>query len=205
MPRLIGNMLERVPHVLTGRHVRIERLEERHADGLFAIGRDEQLWQHLSWPALTSRDDALAYIKSAQAVLFGEGPQQAFAVTHLPSGAVAGTTRYLDMRPDHRGLEIGWTWYGVRFQRTPVNTECKLLLLSHAFDTMGCIRVCFKTDLLNERSQRAIERIGGHRDGVLRNHRIRPDGTYRHSVYYTILEDEWPGAKRRLVAMLDSV
>jgi RimJ/RimL family protein N-acetyltransferase len=198
-----GNMLDRVPHMLTGMHVRIERLEERHADGLFAIGQDEQVWQYLSRTALTSRDDALAYIRTAQAAPYGQGVLQAFAVIDRVSGDVAGTTRYLDMHPDHRGLEIGWTWYGLRFWRTPVNTECKLLLLTHAFETMGCSRVYLKTDHLNERSQRAIERIGAKRDGVLRNHLIRRDGSYRHSVYYSILEDEWPAVMQRLQAMLN--
>ncbi|MCB9865894.1 MAG: GNAT family N-acetyltransferase [Phycisphaerales bacterium] len=196
-------MLDRVPHVLAGRHVRVERLDEGHADGLLAIGADAEIWRHLSRPPIRTRDDALAYIVSAQAPLYGEGPQQAFAVIDLASGDVAGTTRYLDMRSDHRGLEIGWTWYGLRFQRTAVNTECKHLLLTHAFEVMRCIRVYFKTDHLNERSQRAIERLGAHRDGVLRNHRIRRDGTYRHSVYYTILEDEWPEVRQRLQARLD--
>jgi RimJ/RimL family protein N-acetyltransferase len=100
--------------------------------------------------------------------------------------------------PHDRGLEIGGTWYGSDFQRTVVNTECKYLLLSHAFETLGCIRVQLKTDQRNERSQRAIERIGAVKEGVLRNHMILPDGRYRHSVFYSILDTEWPEVKKRL-------
>ena len=100
--------------------------------------------------------------------------------------------------PNDRGLEIGGTWYGPEFQRTVVNTECKYLLLQHAFETLGCIRVQLKTDLRNERSQKAIERIGAVKEGVLRNHMILPDGHYRHSVFYSILDTEWPGVKKRL-------
>ncbi|HEY9526457.1 MAG TPA: GNAT family protein, partial [Anaerolineales bacterium] len=102
-----------------------------------------------------------------------------------------------------RGLEIGGTWDGSEFQRTVVNTECKYLLLSHAFETLGCIRVQLKTDQRNERSQRAIERIGAVKEGVLRNHMILPDGRYRHSVFYSILDTEWPEVKKRLEEMME--
>jgi len=197
-----ANMLARVPQELVGNFVRLERLQARHAAGLFEVGRDEAVWTWLSRPALQSVDDSLCYIASARETPQGEGPQQAFAAIHLASGRVAGTTRYLDMRPQDRSLEIGWTWYGREFQRTAVNTECKLLLLAHAFEAMGCIRVCFKTDHANERSQRAIERIGAIREGVLRNHRIRRDSTFRHSVFYSIIADEWPTVKARLTALL---
>ncbi|MFO3795968.1 MAG: GNAT family N-acetyltransferase, partial [Anaerolineales bacterium] len=109
-----------------------------------------------------------------------------------------GATRYLDIRPEHRGVEIGGTWYGVAYQRTVVNTECKYLLLRHAFEDWGCIRVQFKADSRNERSIRALERIGAVREGVLRNHMILADGTIRHSVYFSILNSEWPAVKARL-------
>ena len=104
----------------------------------------------------------------------------------------------MNIAPEHRGLEIGGTWYGLEFQRTVVNTECKYLLLNYAFETLGCIRVQFKTDMRNERSQRAIERIGAKREGVLRNHMVMPDGKYRDSVFYSILDSEWPDVKKRL-------
>jgi RimJ/RimL family protein N-acetyltransferase len=109
----------------------------------------------------------------------------------------------MDIRPPHRGLEIGGTWYGKEFQRTSVNSECKYLLLRHAFEILGCIRVQLKTDSRNERSQRAIERIGAQREGVLRNHMIMPDGVYRHSVYYSLLDTEWPRVKERLEEILE--
>jgi N-acetyltransferase len=133
-----------------------------------------------------------------------KGTDLPFVAIHLSSGRVAGATRYLNIMAQDRGLEIGGTWYGPEFQRTVVNTECKYLLLSHAFETLGCIRVQLKTDLRNERSQKAIERIGAVKEGVLRNHMILPDGRYRHSVYYSILDTEWPGVKKNLIEMLKS-
>ena len=132
-----------------------------------------------------------------------KGTDLAFVAIHLASGRVAGATRYLNIMPNDRGLEIGGTWYGPKFQRTAVNTECKYLLLSHAFETLGCIRVQLKTDSRNERSQKAIERIGAVKEGILRNHMILPDGHYRHSVYYSVLDTEWPDVKRRLEEMME--
>jgi RimJ/RimL family protein N-acetyltransferase len=121
----------------------------------------------------------------------------------LKSGRVAGATRYLNIVPEFRGLEIGGTWYGLGFQRTAVNTECKYLLLQYAFETLSCIRVQFKTDSRNVRSQRAIERIGAKHEGILRNHMILPDGRFRDSVYYSILDNEWPGVKDNLAKKLE--
>jgi RimJ/RimL family protein N-acetyltransferase len=123
-------------------------------------------------------------------------------VIHLASGRVAGATRYLNIMPKDRGLEIGGTWYGTDFQRTPVNTECKYLLLSHAFETLKCIRVQLKTDKRNERSQKAIERLGAKKEGILRNHMILPDGRHRDSVFYSILDTEWTDVKRNLEEMM---
>ena len=133
-----------------------------------------------------------------------KGTDQPFVAIHLASGRVAGATRYLNIMPKDRGLEIGGTWYGLDFQRTPVNTECKYLLLRHAFETLGCIRVQLKTDLRNERSQKAIERIGARKEGILRNHMILPDGRYRHSVFYSILDTEWGDVKQRLEEMMNN-
>jgi RimJ/RimL family protein N-acetyltransferase len=127
-----------------------------------------------------------------------KGTDLPFVAVHLASGRVAGATRYLNIMPNDRGLEIGGTWYGLDFQRTAVNTECKYLLLKHAFETLGAIRVQLKTDSRNERSQRAIERLGAVREGVLRNHMVLPDGYIRHSVFYSILDSEWPAVKSRL-------
>ena len=131
-----------------------------------------------------------------------KGTDLPFAVIHLASGRVAGATRYLNIMPKDRGLEIGGTWYGTDFQRTPVNTECKYLLLSHAFETLKCIRVQLKTDKRNERSQKAIERLGAKKEGILRNHMILPDGRYRDSVFYSILDTEWLDVKKNLEEMM---
>jgi RimJ/RimL family protein N-acetyltransferase len=130
------------------------------------------------------------------------GTDLPFAVVHLASGRLAGATRFMEMRPEHKGLEIGGTWYGLEFQHTAVNTECKYLLLKYAFETLGCVRVQLKADARNERSIRAIERIGAVREGILRNHYILQDGKLRDSAYFSILDREWPGVKLRLEEML---
>ncbi len=190
------------PVTLSGKFVRLEPLEKRHAEGLLAAGGDEAVWRYMPRGPIRTIEAARAYVESARVQPPGEGPQLPFAVFDLASGELAGSTRFLDIRAEHRGLEIGWTWYAARFQRTAVNTECKLLLLAHAFEVLGALRVQFKTDHANERSQRALERTGAVREGVLRNHRIRPDGTMRHSVYYSIIAEEWPAARQRLTRML---
>ncbi|MDK1028400.1 MAG: GNAT family protein [Anaerolineae bacterium] len=181
------------PVVLTGRHVRLEPMNETHVPGLAAIGMDEGIWDYMLYGDVRSEEDIRRWVKDILS-----RPDIPFAVVHLVSGEVAGATRYLNIESEHRGLEIGGTWYGLKFQRTAVNTECKYLLLKHAFETLGCIRVQFKTDVRNVRSQRAIERIGATKEGILRNHMVLPDGGYRDSVYYSILDAEWPGVKKDL-------
>jgi RimJ/RimL family protein N-acetyltransferase len=132
-----------------------------------------------------------------------KGTDLPFVAVHLASRRVAGATRYMNIMPNDRGLEIGGTWYGPEFQRTAVNTECKYLLFTYAFETLGAIRVQLKTDSRNERSQKAIERSGAVREGVLRNHMILPpDGFIRHSVYFSVLDSEWAGVKNRLEEMM---
>jgi RimJ/RimL family protein N-acetyltransferase len=130
------------------------------------------------------------------------GTDLPFLVIQLASNRVAGVTRFMEMRTEHRGLEIGGTWYGLEFHRTAVNTEAKYLLLRYAFETLGAIRVQFKADLRNERSWRSIERIGARREGILRNHMILPDGRIRDSIYYSITDAEWQGVKEKLEEML---
>jgi RimJ/RimL family protein N-acetyltransferase len=130
------------------------------------------------------------------------GTDLPFAVIHLQTGCAIGATRYLEIRIKDRGLEIGGTWYSPAYQRTAANTESKYLMMVHAFETLGCIRVQFKTDLRNERSQRALERLGAVKEGVFRHHIITPEGYVRDSVYYSILDEEWPVVKRRLEDML---
>ena len=189
------------PITLTGKHILLEPLSEAHIGGLSVAGQDPSIWRYMPYGEIMSRKQMGAWVRT---VLAGQaaGTDQAFVVIHLETGKVAGSTRYMDIRPEHRGLEIGGTWYGTEFQRTVVNTEAKYLLLRHAFEKLGCIRVQLKTDLRNERSQKAIERIGAVREGVLRNHMILPDGYYRHSVYFSILESEWAAVKIRLEEFL---
>jgi RimJ/RimL family protein N-acetyltransferase len=190
------------PVTLVGEHVRLEPLAPGHAPGLFAVGTDPTIWEFLPTAPFAAPGDADAYVANALARAAG-GNEVPFAVIDRASGAVAGTTRYLDVRPADRGLEIGWTWYGVSYQRTAVNTATKLLLLTHAFQTLGAIRVQLKTDARNERSQRAIERLGAVREGVLRSTMILPkDGYVRDSVYYSIIASEWPAVRARLQARL---
>ncbi|HEX2994487.1 MAG TPA: GNAT family protein [Anaerolineales bacterium] len=193
--------MEVKPVVLQGKYVRLEPMTEAHIPGLAEIGVGQAFWDYMLYGNMTSADDMRAWVRDILSRA-EKGTDLPFAVIHLASGRVAGATRYLNIAPKDRGLEIGGTWYGLEFQRTPVNTECKYLLLRHAFETLGCIRVQLKTDLRNERSQKAIERLGAVKEGVLRNHMILPDGRYRHSVFYSILDTEWHGVKERLEEML---
>jgi N-acetyltransferase len=181
---------------LTGKHVRLEPMTEAHVPGLTAVGLEDSIWEHMLYGDVRTEEDIRRWVRDILS-----RPDLPFVAIHLDSGRIAGATRYLNVTPENRGLEIGGTWYGLEFQRTAVNTECKYLLLEYAFETLGCIRVQFKTDLRNERSQRAIERIGGKHEGVLRNHMVLPDGRFRHSVYYSILDTEWPEVKKRLREM----
>lgn len=190
-----------MPPKLIGRYVVIEPLALDHAPDLFAAGSDDETWLYMPLPALRSREDAESMIRQALAET-ESGREAAFAIVDPGSGRAIGSTRYLDIQPEHRTIEIGWTWIGPAWRRTPVNTECKLLLLTHAFEVFGAQRVTLKTDARNVRSQRAIERIGGVREGVLRKHRICWDGSVRDTVYYGITDAEWPAVKERLSARL---
>jgi RimJ/RimL family protein N-acetyltransferase len=189
------------PVTLRGNIVQLVPLEVAHVPELATAGRDESIWALMPYGLRTTEARMAEHIREA---LEGqaEGFELAFAVIHQASGLAIGCTRYLDIRPAHRALEIGGTWYAVDYQRTGVNTECKLLLLRHAFEALGCVRVQLKTDLRNERSQRATERIGGVREGVLRKQMILPDGHQRWTVMYSILDEEWPAVKSRLQSRL---
>ena len=193
--------MEVKPVVLQGKHVRLEPMTEAHIPALAEIGAGQSFWDFMLYGNMTTEQDMANWVRDILSRA-EKGTDLPFAAIHLPSGRVAGATRYLNIAPKDRGLEIGGTWYGLEFQRTPVNTECKYLLLRHAFETLGCIRVQLKTDLRNERSQKAIERIGAVKEGVLRNHMILPDGRIRHSVFYSILDTEWEGVKRKLEQMM---
>jgi len=189
--------MEVKPVILTGIHVRLEPMTEAHIPGLAEIGVGQDFWDFMLYGRMDSVDDMRGWVRQILA-RSTKGSDMPFVAVQLASGKVAGATRYLNIMPKDRGLEIGGTWYGVEFQRTPVNTECKYILLKHAFESLGCIRVQFKTDLRNVRSQMAIERIGAVKEGVLRNHMILPDGRFRDSVYYSIIDSEWSGVKSRL-------
>lgn len=195
-------MMEIKPIVLIGRHVRLEPLSEAHIPGLAEIGIGQNFWRFMLYGDMHTEADMRNWVQDI--INRGQrGTDLPFAVIHLASGRVAGATRYLNILPQDRGLEVGGTWYGAEFQRSAVNTECKYLLLTHAFETLSAIRLQLKTDSRNERSQRAIERIGAKWEGVLRNHMILPDGHIRHSVFYSILNSEWLEVKRNLQIMLE--
>jgi N-acetyltransferase len=189
------------PVVLTGKYVRLEPLSEDHIPGLARVGKEPSIWRYMLYGEVTTIEKMRDWVHEMLARK-AAGTDQPFAVRHLESGRMAGATRFMDIRPAHRGLEIGGTWYGIEFQRTQVNTETKYLLLQHAFETLGCIRVQLKADSRNVRSLNAIERIGAVREGMLRNHMIVEGGVYRHSVYFSILDTEWSGVKKRLEAKL---
>jgi len=191
------------PVTLIGGGVRLEPLSETHISDLARVGTDSRIWQFTRYPLVRTAQDVGSWVMD-MLELQAKGHDLPFAVIHLDSGRTIGATRYLDIQPEHRNLEIGGTWYGIDFQGTGVNTACKFLLLSHAFEHYGCIRVFLKTDARNSRSQRAIEKLGAVKEGVVRNHLILPDGTVRSSVFYSILAEEWPAVKADLESRLPS-
>jgi RimJ/RimL family protein N-acetyltransferase len=181
--------------VLEGRVVRLEPLEERHRDDLLAAAaEDPHIWDFMS-SNLADPTTWSAYLADAQ------GPDfVAWATVERASGRAVGGTRFGDIAPEHDRVEIGWTWVAPSRHRTAVNSEAKLLQLTYAFETLGAGRVALKTDGRNERSQRAIERLGAVREGTLRRHMRLPDGYVRDTVYYSILADEWPAVKATLTS-----
>lgn len=188
------------PTTLEGHGVRLVPLSPEHATGLRAAAADGELW-NLRVTSVPEPDQTGAYIDQA---LQGQddGHMLPFAVLDAGDGAVLGTTRYHDIVPSIARLEIGYTWYARSRQRTHVNTACKLLLLEHAFDTLGAAVVGWRTDNDNHASQRAIERLGARRDGVIRHHALRRDGTVRDTVMYSLMADEWPEVRAHLLYQL---
>ena len=188
------------PVILEGRHVRLEPLTLEHTAQLAEVGLDADLWTWIPTPVRTP-EEMSAYVQTAikeQAA----GSALPFALVEKSSGHTVGSTRYGNIDRDHHRVEIGWTWVARQWQRTPINTETKYLLLRHAFETLRCIRVELKTDSLNERSRAAILRIGARQEGIFRNHMITASGRIRHSVYFSIVGSEWPEVKARLEAKL---
>jgi len=183
--------------VLMGEGVRLEPLTQAHAQGLYNRGRNTADWRFMPRACFIDLADVRQWIDEATAA----PDQMPFVIIEAGKDKAVGSTRYLNIRPEHRSLEIGWTWLGQEWQRTGINTEAKYLLLSHAFERLGCVRVEFKTDARNLRSQRALERIGATREGVLRNHMIVQGNFVRDSVYFSVIDRDWPDVKERLMLL----
>lgn len=192
--------MEVSPVILEGQHVRLEPLSPAHEESLIAAAEDGELWKS-SVTIVPSRATMANYIAAALKAQ-AQGRELPFVIIRKPSGRVVGHTRFYDIELADRRVEIGYTWLAASVQRTEVNTESKLLLLTHAFECWRCIRVALITDVLNQQSQSAILRLGAKHEGILRNHMVMPGGRYRDSVSFSIIEAEWPEVKARLEAKL---
>lgn len=181
------------PVLLENSVVRLEPLTLAHVPDLYAAGRDDEVWEHLPHHTPRAESDLAGWVSRQLA----KPGCVSFAVIH--QGRAIGSTSYHDIGGWDESIEVGSTWYGLAYWRSAVNTSCKVLLLDHAFDVLGMVRVVLKTDIRNLRSQAAIERIGGVREGVLRRQYVRKDGTWRDSAYYSILDEEWPAHRTRLM------
>jgi N-acetyltransferase len=188
------------PIVLEGEHVRLEPLSRDHIDALYLAGNDLSIWTWVSVGPRT-REDFASWVEVA---LEGRdaGTELPFTTIDLTGGDVVGSTRYLNIVPRDRRLEIGWTWLTPSAQRTAINTEAKYLQLRHCFEELGCLRVEWKTDARNAKSRAAIARLGAKEEGTFRKHMLSQNGFQRDSVYFSMIDDEWPAAKARLEAML---
>ena len=190
---VIGRM---EPVALEGRRVHLEPLALEHVPRLAEVALDPAIWQ---WTIArpTSEADLRAWAETALAAR-AAGTEFPFATIEASTGRPIGSSRFMNIVPEHRRLEIGWTWVAPAWQRTGANREAKLLMLGHAFDTLGCRRVEFKTDSLNEPSRTALLGIGARFEGIFRNHMVMPDGRMRHSAYYSVIDDEWPAVRAGL-------
>jgi N-acetyltransferase len=186
---------------LAGKHVRIEPLDPMHGDDLADAARSAEIWEHLPFEGLAEPARMRAWIDGKLAAR-ATGEWLPFAIIDAKSGRAIGSSSYMEISTSDRRLEIGSTWLAREAWRTAVNTECKLLLLQHAFESLGCLRVQLKTDIRNARSQAAIERLGAVKEGILRAHMRRRDGTQRDTVMYSIVAAEWPAVKARLEGFL---
>ena len=188
------------PVELTGARARLVPMQPPHAAGLYEAGRAPEIWTYMPMQIRTLDDMRRLVDDALRAQRAGE--ELPFVIIDRETDQIVGSTRLMDVSVAHRGVEIGWTWLSQGAQRTRINTECKYLLLRHCFETLHALRVTLKTDLRNVRAQQAIERLGAVREGVLRRHRILPDGYVRDSVYYSIILEEWPAIKERLEGWL---
>jgi len=192
--------MDLTPVTLRGRWLTLEAIDERHAPGIFDVMRDDEVCRYLAWDPPKSLDETLALVREAKDAM-ARGQAIVYAQVWNATGRAIGSTRLLDVRPADRQVEIGSTFLGRDYWRTPANTESKYLFLRHCFESLGCVRVALKTDGRNLRSQEAIARLGAVREGVLRRH-IRIKNYQRDTVYFSILDDEWPAVKARLEARL---
>ncbi|MED1791665.1 GNAT family protein [Brevibacillus nitrificans] len=193
-------MLNIAPVTLEGKYVRLEPLRHAHIEGIWEAGRYENIWTYMSIK-IDRLEDAVSFVETAMRNE-EEGIDLPFAILSREDGKVIGSTRFLNIARKDRGLEIGFTWLTPSVWKSAINTECKYLLMRHCFEQLGCIRVQLKTDSRNLNSQRAIARIGGVREGVLRNHMILPDGYVRDSVYFSITHTEWKNVQEKLHLLL---
>jgi N-acetyltransferase len=184
------------PVTLSGTHIRLEPMRAAHAAALLEAGRASEIWEWMPNRPITAETMDSWLAKAAQAE--SQGREYPFTVVRLRDGRIIGSTRYLDVQEDDRTVEIGWTWYSPDAWGGVVNPEAKYLLLRHAFEDWHAIRVALKTDIKNLHSQAAIKKLGARYEGTLRNQRIRPDGSYRDTVIFSVIESEWPAVKARL-------
>ncbi len=189
------------PIILEGRTVRLEPLTLDHGAGMLAVAAEDSIWNFFAVPAPTNLDQAKKWIQGRLADQEAE-LRIPFAVICLADGKFAGSTGYAAINRQYRTMDIA-SWYGVDYQRTGVNTECKYLLLKHAFEELGALRVGLNVDVENLRSRRAVERIGAEQEGILRKHRIRRDGSRRDTVLFGIIDDDWPQVKVKLEALMN--
>ena len=197
-------MWENLTEVLGGEIVRLEPLAVRHEEGLFRAAEDEEIWRWMQYGAGRGREEFHRWIQDA--IDRSEaGTEGAFATLDARTGEPIGSTRFLALRPEHRGLEIGWTWLAPSRWGTGANVEAKLLMLEHAFGRLGCMRVELKTDRRNERSRGAMEALPAKFEGVFRKHMLLPDGSVRDSAYYSITDDDWPDVRANLRRRLGNI
>jgi RimJ/RimL family protein N-acetyltransferase len=196
-------MWKNLASVLEGKIVRLEPLARRHEEGLFEVAQDEGVWRWMPYDPSGSRERFHAWLEDALAAS-SAGKEVALATVNASTGEPVGSTRYLALRPEHRGLEIGWTWLAPAHWQTGANVEAKLLMLEHAFERLGCLRVEFKTDSRNERSRGALAALPARFEGIFRKHMLVRGGERRDSAYYSIIDDEWPEVRENLGRRIDA-
>ena len=197
-------MWKNLSSVMEGEIVRLEPLKRGHEKELFTAARDERIWRWMPYDPSGSRESFRAWLEDALAAT-SAGTEAAFATVDVATGKPVGSTRYLALRPEHRGLEIGWTWLAPTRWQTGSNVEAKLLMLEHAFERLGCLRVEFKTDSRNERSRAALAALPAKFEGIFRKHMLVRGGERRDSAYYSIVDDEWPEVRENLGRRIDAI